>query len=175
MGLFSWKTQDTNRSIPCDGNSSRPTFPVTMTDNKGNVWNEPNYEGYGEFGGKDYYQLVAEMSRPKECTGVVDDDRLIGINLCHGTGAIKNKITGKVYRSSGHDFFNWETEILPHGLSANASLKLTGNWERFEVVETNLFYPNLTEDKNHTWSNEEPENCEYQGYFYHDDWEEEEY
>ena len=61
MGFFSWKTQDTNRSIP-NNYSSKPTFPVTMTDNKGNKWTEDNYEGYGEFGGKDFYELLAEMN-----------------------------------------------------------------------------------------------------------------
>lgn len=63
MGLFSWITQDTGRSIPVEDNpAGRPTFPVTMTDNKGNRWHEENYEGYGEFGGKDYYELLAEMN-----------------------------------------------------------------------------------------------------------------
>ena len=32
-----------------------------MLDNKGNVWTEDNYEGYGVFGGKDYYELLAEL------------------------------------------------------------------------------------------------------------------
>lgn len=61
MGFFSWKTQDTNRSI-ANCYSNRPTFPVTMTDDKGNKWTEKEYEGYGEFGGKDYYELMAEMN-----------------------------------------------------------------------------------------------------------------
>lgn len=61
MGLFSWKTSDTNRSIPCEG-ASRPTFPVLMLDNEGNVWEEESYEGYGIFGGKDFYELLAEMN-----------------------------------------------------------------------------------------------------------------
>lgn len=33
-----------------------------MTDHKGNKWVEDNYEGYGIFGGKDYYELLAEMN-----------------------------------------------------------------------------------------------------------------
>jgi hypothetical protein len=33
-----------------------------MTDNKGNKWAETEYEGYGIFGGKDYYELLAEMN-----------------------------------------------------------------------------------------------------------------
>lgn len=61
MGLFSWKTQDTNRSIPCV-DSCRKTFDVVMTDNCGNQWVETSYEGYGVFGGKDFYELLAEMN-----------------------------------------------------------------------------------------------------------------
>ena len=61
MGLFSWVTQDTHKSIPCVG-SKRKTFPVTMTDNKGNSWHETEYQGYGVFGGKDFYELLAEIN-----------------------------------------------------------------------------------------------------------------
>lgn len=61
MGFFSWMTQDTDKSI-ANQHSHRPTFPVDMIDDKGNVWHEPNYNGYGEFGGKDYYELLSEMN-----------------------------------------------------------------------------------------------------------------
>lgn len=57
MGFFSWKTQDTNRSI-ANSYSNRRTFPVTMTDDKGNKWTENDYEGYGKFGGKDFMNLL---------------------------------------------------------------------------------------------------------------------
>ena len=61
MGFFSWITQDTKRSIS-NRYSSRPPFPVTMTDNRGNRWHETGYDGYGVFGGKPYYELLAEMN-----------------------------------------------------------------------------------------------------------------
>ena len=61
MGFFSWITQDTNESI-ANSSSYRSTFTVYMTDDKGNKWKEDNYEGYGVFGGKDYYELLAEMN-----------------------------------------------------------------------------------------------------------------
>ena len=61
MGLFSWYTQDTNESIS-NRYSSRGTFTVYLMDNKGNIWDESNYGGYGVFGGKDYYELLAEMN-----------------------------------------------------------------------------------------------------------------
>jgi hypothetical protein len=61
MGFFSWKTQDTDKSI-ANKYSIRRTFRVQMMDNKGNVWTEDDYDGYGVFGGKDYYELLAEMN-----------------------------------------------------------------------------------------------------------------
>jgi hypothetical protein len=61
MGFFSWKTMDTDTSIP-NQYSNRKTFRVQMIDNKGNVFTENEYEGYGVFGGKDYYELLAEMN-----------------------------------------------------------------------------------------------------------------
>ena len=61
MGFFSWKTQDTRRSIS-NVDSTRGSFFVAMHDNKGNIWTETEYDGYGEFGGKDYYELLAEMN-----------------------------------------------------------------------------------------------------------------
>jgi len=104
MGLFSWKTQDTGRSIPCE-DASRDQFEVTMTDNKGNRWTEKQYQGYGEFGGKDFFELLAEMNGRS--------GRDAGIELCQP-----------------------------------------------------LLSPNLTENKNWTWINESPANCEFQGFFY---------
>ena len=61
MGFFSWKSQDTNKSI-ANSYSNRNTFRVQMIDNTGNVFTEDNYEGYGIFGGKDFYELLAEMN-----------------------------------------------------------------------------------------------------------------
>lgn len=75
MGFFSWKTQDTNKNI-WNQFSNRKTFSVTMTDNKGNKWTEENYEGYGVFGGKDFYELLAEMNGK--------EGREAGINLAFG-------------------------------------------------------------------------------------------
>lgn len=73
MGFFSWKTQDTDKSI-ANHYSNRSTFTVHMLDDKGNSWTEDNYEGYGEFGGKDFYELLAEMNE-------VGSDRDDGIRL----------------------------------------------------------------------------------------------
>jgi hypothetical protein len=73
MGFFSWKTQDTNKSISNQW-SIRGTFKVYMLDDKGNVWEEYDYDGLGVFEGKDYYELLAEMNG-------LGSDRIEGINL----------------------------------------------------------------------------------------------
>ena len=65
MGFFSWKTQDTNQSIS-NRYSNRKTQRVYMLDGDGHVWIEENYEGYGRFGGKDFYVLLAEMNGFKD-------------------------------------------------------------------------------------------------------------
>jgi hypothetical protein len=65
MGFFSFKTQDTGRSI-ANHYSDRKTFKVYMHDNKGNVYVEENYEGYGDFGGVDFYELMASMNGMKD-------------------------------------------------------------------------------------------------------------
>tara|TARA_R110000787_G_scaffold17376_3_gene54474 strand:- start:3212 stop:3559 length:348 start_codon:yes stop_codon:yes gene_type:complete len=62
MGVFSFMTTDNNRSVPNKWQDARETFTVYLKDDKGNVWKESQYEGYGEFGGKDIYELIAEMN-----------------------------------------------------------------------------------------------------------------
>jgi hypothetical protein len=73
MGFFSWETQDSYKSI-ANKYSGRDTFTVYLIDDKGNRWREDSYDGYGEFGGKDYFELVAEMNG-------LDSDPYAGIDL----------------------------------------------------------------------------------------------
>ena len=54
MGFFSWITQDSGKSIPSRF-SKKKTFAVTMRSPTVDYL-EDNYEGYGIFGGKDYYE-----------------------------------------------------------------------------------------------------------------------
>ena len=83
MGFFSWKTQDTDKSI-ANTYSNNKTFRVQMIDNKGNVWTETQYDGYGVFGGKDYYELLAEMNgftSDKTGEAYTDEARGFGITI----------------------------------------------------------------------------------------------
>ena len=92
MGFFSWKTQDTGKSIN-NHYSGIPTFKVIMTDNKGNQWVEENYEGYGEFGGKDFYELLSEMNGGS-------GDRCDGIDRHFSNG--KNQIYPSLTENGEH-------------------------------------------------------------------------
>ena len=66
MGFFSWKTSDTDRSI-CNRYSSRETFPVYVLCPGGGCIEETDYDGYGHFGGRDIYALVARWNYPLHC------------------------------------------------------------------------------------------------------------
>jgi hypothetical protein len=97
MGQFSWITQDSNEAIResygCDDQGLTTAY---MHDDKGNVWSETSYEGYGEFGGKDYYELLAEMSG-------LQSDRSVGIDLAFGG---KPHITPNLTRSKEWTWVN---------------------------------------------------------------------
>lgn len=73
MGYFSFITCDSRKSIP-NINSCREVFAVSLIAPDGRRWRENAYEGYGVFGGKDIYQLVAELNNK--------DSRIDGINIC---------------------------------------------------------------------------------------------
>ena len=122
MGFFSWNTQDTDRSI-ANEHSNRKTFRVQMIDNKGNVWTEDDYEGYGRFGGKDYYELLAEMNgftSDKTGNEYTDEARGFGIDIAfkdNGSGVategvyypnLIEKADGWVYEMGGPDSCDYQ-------------------------------------------------------------------
>ena len=122
MGFFSWKTMDTDESI-ANQYSNRKTFRVQMLDNKGNVWTEDNYEGYGRFGGKDFYELLAEMNGfTSDKTGdeYTDEARGEGIALAfdgNGSGVgtegvyypnLVEQAKGWVYEMAGPDSCDYQ-------------------------------------------------------------------
>ena len=86
MGFFSWKTSDTKKSIS-NIYSVRGAFPVYVLCPDGGIIEEKVYEGYGDFGGRDIYALLAEWNAPEECydeDGYIMPDEVIrdiGIKL----------------------------------------------------------------------------------------------
>jgi hypothetical protein len=89
MGVFSWKTCDTDESI-ANNCSTRPTFTVHMIAPDGRVFTESDYEGYGEFGGKDFYELLSELNG-------LESDRQVGIDLVFKGNSSGDNTPGVIY------------------------------------------------------------------------------
>ena len=89
MGVFSWKTCDTDKSI-ANNYSNRPTFTVHMIAPDGRVFTEKDYEGYGVFGGKDFYELLSELNG-------LESDRQVGIDLVFKGNQSGDNTPGVIY------------------------------------------------------------------------------
>jgi hypothetical protein len=159
MGFFSWKTSDTQRSI-CNNASERETFTVHMVTREGQVFTEKSYEGYGEFGGIDFYYLVAQLNGKRT--------RTEGIELVEGVRYVTNG-THK-YFADGHDFFSWD-EVIHDGKCANELVKM--GWKHGVEKKDDVVLPKLVERLpiNKDWKEwfdalPQSEECKYQGFFY---------
>jgi hypothetical protein len=109
-GQFSWITYDTDKQI---GSESQNTIDVYMYDDKGNQWYEKRYEGYGEFGGMDYYELLATMNGYSEDDLIKKykgkDMRDIGIDLAFKKLKTKAKGGKVLFPALVEDpRFNWK-------------------------------------------------------------------
>lgn len=72
MGQFSWFTSDKNERIVAD-----ETVDIYMSGSDHQVFHQKTpYEGYGEFGGKDFYEYLAELND-------LPSDRGAGIELAY--------------------------------------------------------------------------------------------
>ena len=89
MGFFSWKTCDTNRSI-ANVYSDELTFDVYMITPDGRVFHETYYDGYGVVGGKDFYELLAELNGK-------ESDRMVGIDIAFNGNGTGDDTPGVIY------------------------------------------------------------------------------
>ena len=90
-GQFSWFTQDSEEQI---GSETLNTIDVWMYDNEGNSWYEKEYAGYGEFGGMDYYELLAKMNGYSE-EDLKKGQEMRGIGIDLAFKKLKTKDKGK--------------------------------------------------------------------------------
>lgn len=172
MGFFSWKTSDTERSIP-SSYSDRKTFTVHMITEDGQKFTEEEYEGYGVFGGKDIYELIAELNGLCP-NGDTDQKRGAAIDLLFKT-ALTN---GEKTYVQGKDWLRWDDLIAGEGGKTPQMLEDEG-WKRVypngygdfnEAAKQGIKLPKLVEDGDCDFDDYDyPENCEFQGYFYYDD------
>lgn len=113
-GQFSWMTQDTGQQI---GSQDENKIPVYMFDDKGKYYYENDYDGYGVFGGKDYYELLDQMNG-----GTGDRER--GIDLAFDKEAID---AGKILFPAlitNPDRFNYKT----HNFTQEAETDPNQSW-----------------------------------------------
>lgn len=107
-GQFSWMTFDTDKQI---GSERENRITVYMYDNEGNRWEEKRYGGYGEFGGMDYYELLATMNGySTEDLSKGEELRDIGIDLAYDQRKFKPRNSKKVlYPALVEDpKYNWK-------------------------------------------------------------------
>lgn len=108
MGFFSWKTADTLRSIS-NSSSVRGALPVYLITPDNEKIYEPEYEGYGIFGGYDAYQLLAQWNVPEQCNGDIDHDRIVGIHIgCYDKDMAKLKYPLKFAEASHWNYDDLE-------------------------------------------------------------------
>ena len=148
MGFFSWRTSCSKRSIP-NAHASKETFTVFLKDDKGNIWEEKAYDGYGKFNSKDYHELLDEMNG-----GIGDRQR--GIDL---------QYPPRIYPKE-----NDKCNILQKdGTYRESTIKEYNEIakKKLEEMPDPIKFPILVEDSSIEWALElKPDDCEYQGYFY---------
>ena len=149
MGFFSWITQDTLESIS-NRHSFKDTFTVYLVDDKGNKWKEDNYEGYGEFGGKDYYVLLDEMNGGS-------GDRMRGHSLFYKP----ELINPKEYDMGAMINVLIDSEYIPHTISQYNDYVA----QKLKDLPKKIIYPSLTESGEYK-DGKKPLECYWQGYFY---------
>ena len=97
MGLFSWLTADTQRSIP-SCYSECETITVFMhclfSDGSRAKFEERSYEGYGDFGGKDYFVLLSMMNASAAMNASLTEEqhRTRGIHISRGSEVLNGQI-----------------------------------------------------------------------------------
>ena len=154
MGFFSWRTADTRRSIAnhCAGRDSRgkprckPVY-LLQPNGKPSIF-EPEYEGYGMFGGVDAYVWLAEHNLPAKILRGMDEEdrRSAGISLDCGSIQRDTK-TGKLYTvfhpvpfvpDVTHLGVHWDQPLqLFDGRSANQ----LSDEKRFEHLPVSSIFP----------------------------------
>jgi hypothetical protein len=109
MGQFSWFSQNTDEQIIEEGSRKEYGLPIQtilMIDDKDNRWIESCYKGYGVFGGKDFYELLAEMNSKKT--------RNEGIDLYFGNAPYLSPNLYVVEEGITIDDYKWIDEAPAH-------------------------------------------------------------
>lgn len=186
MGFFSWNTADTNESIANihSGHENAGITVYLLQPNGLPSIKEDAYDGYGVFGDVDAFAWLAKNNLPKELLEKIGDKedelRTYGILLEFGEICF-DKNNGKMYDYHYNHLFddilpfdgNYMTKMVEYGKTPN-ELILNGTFLKKSFKD----YLNIVDYKPLKFSFEDDavyENlsastdCEYQGYFYPDE------
>lgn len=83
MGQFSWLTCDTEEQVFCDY-PKETVYCLVPEEFGGKNLKETDYEGYGVFGGRDVYALIAQWNRPESCKD--ENGNFLPDKECRGLG-----------------------------------------------------------------------------------------
>ena len=146
-GQFSWLTQDSGTQI---GSERQNRITVYMYDNKGNQYKESKYDGYGEFGGMDYYELLARMNGYTEedleaVKGPFKEMRQLGIDIAFGKLETKDKGKKVLFPALVEDpRYNWKR----HDFTQEAESDPNQSWyQEEEYDEEDEYYYEAKEVK----------------------------
>ena len=137
-GQFSWMTQDTGQQI---GSQDENKIPVYMFDDKGKYYYENDYDGYGVFGGMDYYELLDKMNGGS-------GDRSRGIDLAFGKEKTGSEILFPALVTKP-DKFNYRT----HNFAVEAETDPNQSW--YEPEEDDFYDQN--DEEEYGYNDEEEE------------------
>ena len=149
-GQFSWLTSDTNTQI---GSERENTITVFMYDNEGNKWSEKDYDGYGNFGGMDYYDLVATMNGyteedVKTMKGSFKELRQLGIDLAFGKIKTKDKKKKTLFPALVEDpRFNWKRHDFTQEAESDPNQSWYQEEESDDDYENGWYESRVTEAK----------------------------
>jgi hypothetical protein len=147
-GQFSWMTQDTGQQI---GSEEENMIPVYMFDDKGKYYYEKNYDGYGVFGGMDYYELLDKMNGG-------GGDRSRGIDLAFDKVKTDSEILYPALVTRPNEF-----DYTTHDFTKEAKHDPNQSW--YAAEEDDFYDQNDEEEYGYDDEDEELEEG-YQGQFY---------
>lgn len=177
MGYFSWLTADSKKSIRV--NKKQKVY-LLQPNGKPPI-EESWYEGYGEFGGVDAYDWLADVNLPadllKKAEALEIEKRLLGIYVCSSDSYIGVASDGKKYCYAFTPnieklfpdvvfFVNYESKIND---STPNKLLASGEWQKMPMgsLVGGIKYPlKFSFDKNAKYEElTESADCPSQGYF----------
>lgn len=170
MGFFSWKTSDTNRSI-ANCYSKRRTFTVFVLCPDGTAIREDKYEGYGDFGGYDIFELVAEWNKDNLTIDYLDKPKRNNWDKSE---------EGELWYQSALNRYHRDCNMLDDYKSGKDDVYMLGqygeDWKRiiginiacYDRQNEALKYPiKFVQNPNLNYDDVKPsKSCPNQGYFY---------